>query len=104
MRGVSIKPHLNPCTGLEKVAIGICPICKTSADLEQPPGGDYRRVECRKCGKFQITGTALAMLASRLSSVDKKTVARLSHATSRIAIQFTGDCRGGASEATSHLP
>ena len=60
--------------------MGFCPICKTSANLEQPTGGDYRRVECRKCGKFQITGSALAMLPSRLSNEDKKTIARLSHA------------------------
>ena len=61
--------------------MGFCPICKTSANLEQPSGGDYRRVECRKCGKFQITGSALAMLPSHLSNEDKKAVARLSHAT-----------------------
>jgi hypothetical protein len=59
--------------------MGFCPICKTSANLEQPTGGDYRRVECRKCGRFQITGSALAMLESRLN--DAKSVARLSHAT-----------------------
>jgi hypothetical protein len=59
--------------------MGFCPICKTSANLEQPTGGDYKRVECRKCGKFQITGSALAMLGSRLN--DAKSVARLSHAT-----------------------
>lgn len=59
--------------------MGYCPICKTSSNLEQPTGGDYRRVECRKCGKFQITGSALAMLDSRLN--DAKSVARLSHAT-----------------------
>lgn len=60
--------------------MGFCPICKASANLEQPNGADYRRVECRKCGKFQITGSALAMLDSRLSPVDKIAVARLSHA------------------------
>ena len=59
--------------------MGFCPICKTSSNLEQPAGGDYRRVECRKCGKFQITGSALAMLESRLN--DAKSAARLSHAT-----------------------
>lgn len=59
--------------------MGYCPICKTSSNLEQPVDGDYRRVECRKCGKFQITGSALAMLESRLN--DAKSVARLSHAT-----------------------
>lgn len=59
--------------------MGYCPICKTSSSLEQPTGGDYRRVECRKCGKYQITGSALAMLDTRLK--DTKSVARLSHAT-----------------------
>ncbi|MGT2440861.1 DUF4145 domain-containing protein [Bradyrhizobium betae] len=59
--------------------MGYCPICKTSSNLEKPAGGDYRRVECRKCGKFQITGSALAMLKFRLN--DTKSVARLSHAT-----------------------
>ncbi|MBY5571772.1 DUF4145 domain-containing protein [Rhizobium leguminosarum] len=61
--------------------MGFCPICKTSANLEQPSGGDYRRVECRKCGKYQITGSALSMLETRLPANDKKAVARLSHAT-----------------------
>jgi uncharacterized protein DUF4145 len=61
--------------------MGFCPICKASADLEQPPDADYLRVGCRKCGKFQITGTAQAILTSRLSKSDKKAVARLSHAT-----------------------
>ncbi|MFF0948341.1 DUF4145 domain-containing protein [Rhizobium leguminosarum] len=65
--------------------MGFCPICKTSANLEQPNGGDYRRVECRKCGKFQITGSALSMLESRIAVDDKKAVARLSHATRLMA-------------------
>lgn len=61
--------------------MGHCPICRTSASFEQPTGGDYRRVECRKCGNFQITGSALAMLQSRIAKVDRKALARLSHAT-----------------------
>lgn len=61
--------------------MGYCPICKTSANLEQPNGGDYQRVECRKCGKYQITGSALSMLETRLPANDKKAVARLSHTT-----------------------
>jgi len=65
--------------------MGFCPICKSSASLEQPTGGDYRRVECRKCGRFQITGTALAMLPSRLSDDGKRTVARLSHAVRQMS-------------------
>ena len=65
--------------------MGFCPICKTSANVEQPNGGDYQRVECRKCGKFQITGSALSMLESRIAIDDKKAVARLSHATRLMA-------------------
>lgn len=65
--------------------MGFCPICKTSANLEQPNGGDYRRVECQKCGKYQITGSALSMLETRLPADDKKVVARLSHATRLMA-------------------
>lgn len=68
-----------------EAGMGLCPICKTSANLE-PSSGDYSRVECRKCGKFQITGSALAMLPSRFSSEDKKTIARLSHATRLMSI------------------
>ncbi|MGB3834234.1 MAG: DUF4145 domain-containing protein [Mesorhizobium sp.] len=66
--------------------MGFCPICKSSANEEQPNGGDYRRVDCRKCGKYQLTGTALTMLESRLAGKDKKTIARLSHATRSMAL------------------
>lgn len=69
--------------------MGYCPICKTSSNLEQPTGGDYRRVECRKCGKFQITGSASAMLDSRLK--DAKSVARLSHATRAMSSKSEGE-------------
>lgn len=61
--------------------MGHCPICRTLVSLEEPTDGDYRRVQCRKCGNFQITGSALAMLQSRFATDDKKAVARLSHAT-----------------------
>ena len=67
--------------------MGYCPICKTASNLEQPTGGDYRRVECRKCGKYQITGSALAMLDSRLNNA--KSVARLSHATRAMSSKET---------------
>lgn len=62
--------------------MGFCPICKTAANEEQSNAGDYLRVECGKCGRYQITGSALSMLKSRLFESDKKAVARLSHATS----------------------
>lgn len=61
--------------------MGFCPICRTSAGEEQPAGGDYRRVDCRKCGKYQITGTALSMLQARLSDADARTIARMSYST-----------------------
>jgi len=60
--------------------MGHCPICRTSVSHEEASGGDYRRVNCRKCGNFQITGSALAMLHSRLAKGDPKMVARLSYA------------------------
>ena len=69
--------------------MGYCPICKVPANLEQPSGGDYQRVECRKCGKYQITGSALAMLETRLTANDQKAVARLSHST-RLMFSTTG--------------
>ena len=60
--------------------MGYCPVCKTSASQEQPPGADFLLVFCRKCGDFEISGTALSMLESRLAGADSLTVARLSHA------------------------
>ncbi|MYH17024.1 MAG: hypothetical protein F4149_17810 [Gammaproteobacteria bacterium] len=57
-----------------------CPVCQGAA---QPCGtsdfGERRRVSCFRCGRFEITGTALAMLSRRLQNV-KNGVARLSHA------------------------
>jgi hypothetical protein len=75
-----------PQSDVENSSMGFCPLCKTSANLEQPNGGDYTRVECRKCGQFQITGSAQAMLSSRLSGKDQKKAARLSHATRLMSV------------------
>lgn len=71
--------------------MGFCPICKTSANEEQPTGGDYRRVDCRKCGRYQITGTALSMIGHRLAGADKNAVARLSHATKMMAMETSAE-------------
>lgn len=38
-----------------------------SSSLEQSTGDDYRRLECRECGRYPITGSVLQMLDSRLS-------------------------------------
>jgi hypothetical protein len=73
-----VRRELDVALAFGVLGMGFCPICKTSANLEQPNGGDYRRVEC---GKYQITGSALAMLPARLPKDDPKSVARLSHAT-----------------------
>lgn len=45
--------------------------------------GDFRQVSCPRCGAYEITGSARAMLRSRLS--DERTQARLSHAIRRRA-------------------
>jgi hypothetical protein len=54
-----------------------CPICKISSDTGF--AGDGLQVRCPRCGPFVITGTARAMLGSRLEE-DPKAFARLSHA------------------------
>ena len=57
-----------------------CPVCLNLA--ERGPDGDYgdkKRVHCSRCGPFEITGTALAMLGKRVAQ-DSLVRARLSHA------------------------
>jgi hypothetical protein len=60
--------------------MGICPICKCTADVGQNSSGDFKQFDCPRCGNYQITGTALAMLPSRLEADNTKSRARLSHA------------------------
>lgn len=55
-----------------------CPVCRSSATLE-PKTGDFSRITCPRCGAFQISGSAEAMLPSRLDR-DDVAWARLSHA------------------------
>lgn len=54
-----------------------CPVCGSQAD--QGTSGDSRQYDCPRCGPFVITGTACAMLGSRLAA-DAKAFARISHA------------------------
>ena len=54
-----------------------CPVCETPS--EKGANGDVQQVACPRCGPFLITGTARAMLGSRLDD-NPKAFARISHA------------------------
>lgn len=54
-----------------------CPVCKSPA--EKGSSGDGTQVRCPRCGPFVISGTAKAMLGSRLED-NAKAFARISHA------------------------
>ena len=58
----------------------ICPVCLNTAERGRDRDyGDKKQVRCPRCGPFQISGTALAMLSHRLEK-DPLARARLSHA------------------------
>ena len=60
-----------------------CPVCQCVATFHgKRDHGEISRYCCPRCGKFQITGTALSMLKGRLSGVGNR-YARLSHAIRR---------------------
>ena len=60
-----------------------CPVCQCVATFHgKRYHGEISRYCCPRCGKFQITGTALSMLKGRLSGVGNR-YARLSHAIRR---------------------
>ena len=57
-----------------------CPVCGNEAEKGRDRDyGERRQYRCVRCGPFMITGTAAAMLHSRLD-VDAAASARLSHA------------------------
>ena len=56
-----------------------CPICSSSADIAERQGRDSETIRCTRCGSFEISGTALAMLDTRLGA-EPHAHARLSHA------------------------
>lgn len=57
-----------------------CPVCKSYARPKNDSAlSDSRRVDCSRCGAFEISGTAESMLESRFAG-DKLAAARLSHA------------------------
>lgn len=57
-----------------------CPVCKGTANVGRESIGDFKQFECPRCGNYEITRTALAMLSSRFETDDTKSRARLSHA------------------------
>ena len=60
-----------------------CPVCQGETVYHgESDHGERRRFSCLRCGKFQVTGTALSMLAGRLDGVENR-YARLSHAIRR---------------------
>ena len=60
-----------------------CPVCQGETVYHgESDHGERRRFSCPRCGKFQVTGTALSMLAGRLDGVENR-YARLSHAIRR---------------------
>ena len=57
-----------------------CPVCQSTAQTwGSRDSWDGSRILCSRCGRFEFTGTALAMLPGRLQKV-KNGAARLSHA------------------------
>lgn len=70
-----------------------CPICNATEAICRDSSGDFKQFDCPQCGHYQITGTALAMLTSRLS-VDEVTIgARMSHAIRTLSDSNTTDAR-----------
>src|ERR1700674_1452284 len=59
-----------------------CPVCGSEATRGQATS-DAVQIRCPRCGPFKITGTALAMLTSRLEGND------LSRARTSYAIRST---------------
>ena len=60
-----------------------CPVCQGETVYHgESDHGERRRFSCLRCGKFQVTGTALSMLAGRLDGVENR-YASLSHAIRR---------------------
>ena len=56
-----------------------CPVCSSSAKFAERHGRDSENIRCTRCGPFEISGTALAMLDRRLG-MEPYAPARLSHA------------------------
>jgi hypothetical protein len=45
-----------------------CPVCEIADAKGYNPGtGDHFRIDCKRCGEFDISRTAMAMLANALN-------------------------------------
>lgn len=64
-----------------------CPICEQPSERASTSDyGDKKHFRCSRCGAFEISGTALAMLHRRLAE-DRMARARLSHAIRSTALK-----------------
>ena len=61
-----------------------CPVCGRTAERGRASDGDFKQFECAKCGRYQLTGTAAAVLPSRLDDCGPMASARLSHSLQRL--------------------
>jgi predicted RNA-binding Zn-ribbon protein involved in translation (DUF1610 family) len=57
-----------------------CPVCGRPADRGNSIHGEAKQFECPKCGRFQLTGTASAVLPGRIDDAGLMGVARMSYA------------------------
>jgi hypothetical protein len=62
-----------------------CPVCNNTIEFRTATTGDFEKYDCPRCGRYQITGTALAMLPHRFETDEIKCRARLSHAIRQLA-------------------
>ena len=66
-----------------------CPICQTPDAKGYNPGhGDVFRIDCKRCGEFDLSGTAHAMLSGQLSQGVHR-AALMSHALRRMGASQT---------------
>lgn len=62
-----------------------CPVCLTDGVTEYSDGRDVARVACHRCGEFEISGTARALLQSKFSEgVHRR--ALMSHRLRRMSV------------------
>ena len=61
-----------------------CPVCGQTADRGNSVHGDAEQFDCPRCGKFQLTGTASAVLPGRIADAGSMGVARMSHSLQQL--------------------
>ena len=63
---------------------GCCPICGLTAGIGRSIHGDAKQFECPRCGQFQLSRNAAAVLPSRMDDAGPMGVARVSHALQQL--------------------